>query len=182
MENNLKDSASTHEMEPHFRFNSDGTYEKISLPAPFFIINESYASTLDPTTRKHAEFYFKDQARKKTESLWVIYTSSCRKKSCREQNIVDFVGLDRYPMSPKIQSSCHVCKKGDIKKISDPIIFHDSLMKVDVSLKDLCMGTITIHERASNYEESLLRYWLFGRKKLKLPIPREFEDCIKTFW
>lgn len=182
MENSLKDGVLKHEMEFHFRFNSDGTYEKISLPSPIFIINESYASTLDPETRKFAEMYFKDQTRKKTESLWVIYTSSCRKKSCKQENIVDFFGLDRYPMSLKILSSCHFCKKSDVKKISDPIMFHDSLMKVDVNLKDLCTGSITIHERSSNYEEALLRYWLFGRKKMNLPIPKEFEDCLKVFW
>ncbi len=79
------------------------------------------------------------------ESLCVIYHPDC---GCP---IEQMVVLDRYPMSPKIISTCPSCSKGCLMEISNPIRFYLPLLKQDYELKDLKDMVITKETRQTPY-------------------------------
>lgn len=57
-------------------------------------------------------------AEKRKKMVHILYTPSC---GCDYQATVL---LDRFPMSYKIHSQCHMCKKGVLVEITEPTIYY----------------------------------------------------------
>jgi hypothetical protein len=96
------------------------------LDDKFIVWPKEFSEEQKECFKSYLEFFARKQ-----QSLCVIYLPDC---GCP---IEQMVILDRYPMSPKIISSCPECKKGCLMEISDPIAFYLPLTKQDFSLEDL---------------------------------------------
>ncbi len=89
----------------------------------------------------------------------MIYESRCSKKSCKEDYKEFMFKLDRYPMMPEVRSTCSICGKFVVGKITNPEKFYDRMSDKDYYLKDLKDMALCIDEYDTDrYIRPLISY------------------------